>query len=166
MFDFIFKKNSDDSDDNKKKLQLGQGFYLTYEKASNHMDGFRPVNIVLKNSNDKECNYRITSQRGGIFMKFPGVEEGHWREGFEGGLLPVVFFDLAFSEFYDGISYVQWEIQPDGRYFEDEDGFGAEHFPEIWLYSAMNTKGEFIQPFTEKYPEGFIEKCKICRCLR
>jgi len=42
---------------------------------------------------------------------------------------------------------VEWTLQPDGRYFEDEDGFGAENCEEITLYSYIDTNGIFTEPF-------------------
>ena len=38
--------------------------------------------------------------------------------------------------------------QPDGRYFEDDDGFGAEKCEEIILYAYLNEKGRVVTPFS------------------
>lgn len=160
MFSFIFNKSNESMDEGKQKKQLGQGYYLTFDMVSNMMGGYHPVNIVLKNSNDKKCNYRITDKLGN-FVKFPGVEKGNWEKELEGEFYAAVRFTFSVSKFVDGISHVIWLLQPDGRYFEDEHGFGGENCSEIILYSAMNTKGEFIRPFTEKYLEG----CGECYML-
>ena len=40
-----------------------------------------------------------------------------------------------------------WEIQPDGRYWADGDGFGAESDYEIQLYSYLDVQGKFTAPF-------------------
>ena len=42
-----------------------------------------------------------------------------------------VKFVFWISPYQDGKACVRWLIQPDGRYFEDEDGYGAEHCEEI-----------------------------------
>ena len=39
------------------------------------------------------------------------------------------------------------EIQPDGRYWMDEDGFGMEDDEEIWLCADIDEEGRFITPF-------------------
>ena len=40
-----------------------------------------------------------------------------------------------------------WQIQPDGRYWEDDDGFGGTSDDEIDLYARMDETGHFIEPF-------------------
>ncbi len=40
-----------------------------------------------------------------------------------------------------------WQIQPDGRYWEDSDGFGGSSDPEIDLYARLDETGTFIEPF-------------------
>lgn len=40
-----------------------------------------------------------------------------------------------------------WEVQPDGRYWEDEDGFRGTSDPEVKLYSHIDTLGCFSAPF-------------------
>lgn len=153
-------KISQETVEGAHKRQLGQGYYLTYDMESNMMGGYHPVNIVLKNSNDENCNYRITDKLGN-FVNFPGVKKGDWEKELDGKFYATVMFTFWISEFVDGISYVIWILQPDGRYFEDEDGFGGENCSEIELYSAMNTKGEFIYPFTNERIEG----CGNCYML-
>lgn len=73
--------NASDKEENEgtKNQQLGQGYYLTYDMDSNMMGGYHPVNIVLKNSNDEKCNYRITDKLGN-FVNFPGVKSGNWEK--------------------------------------------------------------------------------------
>ncbi|MCH5251493.1 MAG: hypothetical protein J1F22_00845 [Lachnospiraceae bacterium] len=40
-----------------------------------------------------------------------------------------------------------WMIQPDGRYYADDDGFGAENQSEIQLYAFLDDEGRFEGPF-------------------
>ena len=40
-----------------------------------------------------------------------------------------------------------WEIQPDGRYWEDEDGFGGTSDAEVTLYTFLDENGDFTGPF-------------------
>lgn len=146
-------REANEPDKNKHSMELGDGFYLEYDYVSNMMGGNHPINIWLKNRSDKKCSYQITDELGN-FVKFPGAVKGEWVKELDGEFYSAVQFTFSASKFVDGISYVIWLVQPDGRYFEDEDGFGGENFSEIRLYSKMNTKGEFICPFTDEYFKG------------
>lgn len=88
-----------------KKRELGQGYYLTYNKESNMVGGYHPVNIVLKNSNDEKCNYQITDELGN-FINFPGAKKGEWENKLEGKFYSTVRYTFSVTDFIDGISYV------------------------------------------------------------
>lgn len=40
-----------------------------------------------------------------------------------------------------------WEVQPDGRYWADEDGFGGTSDEEVTLYTFLDENGDFTGPF-------------------
>ena len=48
----------------------------------------------------------------------------------------------------NGIFALSWMLYPDGRYFEDEDGFGGEDNDELKVYCIMDDNLEVIRPFT------------------
>ena len=48
----------------------------------------------------------------------------------------------------NGIFALSWMLYPDGRYFEDEDGFGGEDNDELMVYCIMDDNLEVIRPFT------------------
>ena len=50
-------------------------------------------------------------------------------------------------EFRDGRAEVDWTICPDGSYFADEDGYGAEDCKELTAKAVINRKGEVLVPF-------------------
>jgi hypothetical protein len=84
----------------------------------------------------------------GKIIDFPGVvEEKVWTDEFLGTLSPYVRYRTEFNKCADGTYIMLWEIQPDGRYWADSDGFGAEHDSEIILYSYIDDKGNFLEPF-------------------
>lgn len=142
----LFQKRGSSGKD-KSITTLGDGFYMEYDHVLNGLGGYHPVNIVLKDS--RKHAYQITNANG-WFTDFPGTKEGEWEERLDARmLLPIVSYTFSVSSFVNGICYVSWMVQPDGRYFEDEYGFGAENFSEIELYSKMDTKGKFICPFQE-----------------
>ena len=43
---------------------------------------------------------------------------------------------------------VRWEINPDGRFYCDEDGFGMTNDKEINLYGVIDRKGKVVKNFT------------------
>ena len=61
--------------------------------------------------------------------------------------MSVVEFRFWIYEYKDGKASVEWTLQPDGGYFEDEDGFGGENCEEITLCSHIDTNGIFTEPF-------------------
>ncbi len=55
--------------------------------------------------------------------------------------------------FYNNIALVSWTLYPDGRYFADEDGFGAEDNNETTVYGYMNSHGKMLIPFQDMTEE-------------
>jgi hypothetical protein len=49
--------------------------------------------------------------------------------------------------FINGVALVSWTLYPDGRYFEDEDGFGGENCRETTIYGFIDTHGRVKIPF-------------------
>ena len=50
-------------------------------------------------------------------------------------------------EFKDGRAEVEWTVCPDGSFFSDGDGFGAEDCKELTVKAVINRKGEVLVPF-------------------
>ena len=53
-------------------------------------------------------------------------------------------WDLKFK---DGITAIIWTLYPDGQYFADEDGYGAENNREERVVAIMDTDLNIIEPF-------------------
>lgn len=51
-------------------------------------------------------------------------------------------------QYKNGVAEVRWEINPDGRFYCDEDGFGMTNDKEINLYGAIDRKGMVVRKFT------------------
>ena len=45
---------------------------------------------------------------------------------------------------------VEWQLNPDGMYYRDEDGFGMTDDEEINLYGTIDRKGKVVKKFTLK----------------
>ena len=56
-------------------------------------------------------------------------------------------FPVLFGRFRDGKAEVTWEINPDGRYYMDEDGYGMTDDEEIELVGIVDRTGKVIQKF-------------------
>ncbi len=100
--------------------------------------------------NDPEHNYqKVIVNHDGFFADFPGIVQGRWTRyligefDFDEGR---VCFRTSFEKQGDGYRCL-WEVQPDGRYWADGDGFGAENDSEIILYADLDAGGVFKEPF-------------------
>lgn len=56
-------------------------------------------------------------------------------------------YHFGINEFKDGVAYLSWTLQPDGRYYADEDGFGVEDDDEINFYAFIDTQANILIPF-------------------
>lgn len=129
------------------QFPLGNGFYWEFEQVRNGYGGYKTVNAYLLKVDDP-CFRRCIVNGEGEIQNFPGFKERTWERQLEFPMAAQrVSFVFWISPYQDGKACVRWLIQPDGRYFEDEDGFGAEHCDEIEVYSFLNEQGEFTVPF-------------------
>ena len=65
-------------------------------------------------------------------------------------------YGFGIEAFSNGVALVWWTLYPDGRYFEDEDGFGGEPCNETTVYAFMDTLGRMVIPFQNMSPEELI----------
>ena len=109
----------------------------------------RGDSVILKINNTEERKTII--HENGDFSDFPGIAVEDMDEINDylqnGSLAPNVRYSTAFTPTKDGGWHVTWCVQPDGRYWEDEDGYGGENDKEINLYSHLSDDGRFTQPF-------------------
>lgn len=129
------------------RFKLGNGFYWEFEQVRNGYGGYKTVNAYLLKMDDPDFRRCIVNHAGEI-QNFPGFKDRSWEKELQipAGSQRVNFVFWIFP-YQDGKASVRWLLQPDGRYFADEDGFGAEHFDEIELYSTLDEDGKFTEPF-------------------
>ena len=83
----------------------------------------------------------------GIIMGFPGLAHPELIELYCNEYVGKrIRFRSDISKLGDQYALI-WQIQPDGRYWEDEDGFGCTPDDEINLYARLDDEGKFIEPF-------------------
>lgn len=89
----------------------------------------------------------IIDSRGNI-QNFPGVmKEDFWVKHVAPNYLKQqVRFRSSFEKRENGWIFL-WQLQPDGWYWADEDGFGAEKDSEVILYTHVDLDGNFTGPF-------------------
>ena len=51
-------------------------------------------------------------------------------------------------QYKNGVAEVRWQLNPDGMYYRDEDGFGMTDDEEVNLYGAIDRKGKVVEKFT------------------
>ena len=108
---------------------------------------------------DEERGIRkmLVNQEGNI-QNFPGIiRENFWvEEVTERSMEPKVRFRTYF-EFQGNGWTMYWQVQPDGRYWGDDGGFGIENDEEVILQASVDMDGCFTGPFriysmgSEKY---------------
>jgi len=131
-------------------VELGDGMYLTYSERSNYKGGLRKSDITLW-AEPETMIEKITD----IFGYFFYPAEINDVEGFRTGyrkMGPQVEYMCRVYPFENEHALFQWVYQPDGRYFEDDWGFGGEDCEEIVLYALMDKKGRFVTPFSVNKP--------------
>lgn len=106
----------------------------------------------------RDIHKKIVDKYGNI-LGFPGVkQEDFWaREVSPDSLKPQIRFPTDFER-RGGRIIMLWQIQPDGRYWEDDDGFGAGS-EEVTLYAFLDEKGDFDGPF-RIYRVGIHKYCE------
>ena len=128
----------------KKKV----GFSASYT-LGNHLYRSRGEKVSIEFDNAKRGIHKQIIDDSGRILQFPGIiQEEFWiKEINMGSLEPVVRYRSSFQTIGNGNYRMIWQIQPDGRYWEDEDGFGAESDAEIELYADIDEDGNFLGPF-------------------
>lgn len=55
------------------------------------------------------------------------------------------FFPTMIRSFKDGKAELEWQINPDGRYYMDDDGFGMTDDEEVALYGTIDRTGRVVE---------------------
>lgn len=62
-------------------------------------------------------------------------------------------YQFSIWKFTNGVALVCWTLYPDGRFFEDENGFGGECCNETTISAYIDTLGNIIIPFQDMNSE-------------
>jgi len=58
-----------------------------------------------------------------------------------------IHFPSFIRGFHNGVAQVDWQLNPDGRYYMDDDGFGMTDDEEIEIYGFIDTEGRVLVKF-------------------
>lgn len=142
----VVKDNKTQIEETKnKEPQLSQ--WTTF---GNHLYRHKGEVAAVEFVNEEYGIRKLIVDDNGYIQNYPGLENPEeWLDAWESkrALEPQIRFRTDFERMEDNTILMVWEIQPDGRYWEDEDGFGGEADLEILLYTYLDEKGNFTAPF-------------------
>lgn len=77
-------------------------------------------------------------------------------------------FPSFIYEFEHGVAEVSWQLNPDGRYYMDEDGYGMTDDQEITIYGFIDRRGNVLIKFhaINKYKELDADRKEAERIVR
>ena len=58
-----------------------------------------------------------------------------------------VHYPTRVRNFENGVAQVSWQLNPDGMYFMDEDGFGMTDDDEVEIYGFIDRQGKILVKF-------------------
>ena len=58
-----------------------------------------------------------------------------------------IHFPSFIRWFHNGAAQVDWQLNPDGRYYQDDDGYGMTDDEEIEIYGFIDTNGNVLVKF-------------------
>ena len=56
-------------------------------------------------------------------------------------------FPTVIRRFHGGVAMVTWQLNPDGRYYMDEDGYGMTDDEKIELVGKIDREGKVVEKF-------------------
>ncbi len=127
-----------------EKLHLSK--YLVAEPHSEYI--FKVDYTVIFTNEEKNITKQIVDKDGNI-PDFPGVEytDKLKEELGKRVIKPVVKYEAVFEKVNDDKIIMVWTVRPDGRYWMDSWGFGAEDYESLSLYTYIDSNGNFTMPF-------------------
>lgn len=93
-----------------------------------------PEDLTLQNVEDKDIEWNSLS----------GLDENC----IERAKSRNAFYPTNIRGFRHGTAEVEWQLNPDGRFFMDEDGFGMTDDEEVSLIGRIDRAGKIVKRFT------------------
>jgi len=106
---------------------------------------YEKAEVIFTHPEKAICRTIVSSY--GYICDFPGIDETVPEEYASIARDASISFRTDFERCPDGNIQMLWEIQPDGRYWEDEDGYGGTSDEEVILWTMLDAEGRFTGPF-------------------
>ncbi len=127
-----------------KKIYLDK--YFVGKPHSDYL--FKVDCSVIFTNEEKGIVKQIVDNNGNI-ADFPGIEytDKLSEEIDKSSIKPTVKYEASFEKVDGDKIMMVWTVRPDGRYWADSWGFGAEDYESLSLYTYIDSDGNFTTPF-------------------
>lgn len=132
-----------------EQRDLGEGMTLVNQVVGEY---WKPRYLM---DNEARCAYEFMS--GDEVLQVVSDEDVDWdslkgipHDALDRAKAHSFHFPGHIYQYKNGVAEVEWQLNPDGMYYRDEDGFGMTDDEEINLYGAIDRKGKVVKKFTLK----------------
>ena len=129
-----------------KTEDLGEGMAVLYQ----NIWGYYKPRFVL-NHNDKTAFEFMDNYMCLVTVSGEDINWGSLKKLSEEAIGRAECLSFQFPSFVrgfqNGVARVDWQLNPDGRYYMDDDGFGMTDDEEIDIYGFIDTKGNVLVKF-------------------
>lgn len=124
-------------------------YFSKYCVSEPHSEYLFKVDYTVSFTNEEKGISKQIIDKDGNILNFPGVE---WSDELKEELgrstvKPIVKYEARFEKVDDSKFIMVWTVRPDGRYWMDSWGFGAEDYESLSLYTYIDANGDFTMPF-------------------
>lgn len=146
--------------ENLRGLDGGEGMAFFFGKGPKNYE------FVIANTTTRQWR-KMSSQDGALLVGNEEIDYDAIHSTFRQGCCNVDDKVVRYAGlnrwdgFKDGVCAISWVLYPDGRYFEDNDGFGSESHGEETVYAIINTDLEIVVPF-----RPMADVAKILKMMR
>ena len=129
-----------------KNEDLGEGMAVLYQ----NIWGWYKPRFVL-NHNDKTAFEFMDSDQCLVTVSSEDIDWSSLKKLPDEAIKRAECLSFQFPsfirEYRNGVARVDWQLNPDGRYYMDDDGFGMTDDEEIEIYGFIDTKGNVLVKF-------------------
>lgn len=149
----VDEKKKEVSTSGLSELVGRSGLYAGDGMAIFFSEGFRNKEFYVANTKTGKVR-KFVDKMGNVLIDTSSIDmEAIKREcsnGFSNAQRRLTQYENMnrWDSFKNGLCALSWTLYPDGLYFADEDGFGAECCNEETVYAIINTNLEIVKPFT------------------
>jgi hypothetical protein len=146
--------------DNYRRENLGENMEVV---NTLFIDYWKPRFLL---DHDTKCAYEFMNENA----SFVGVEDSDidWaslktipEEYLERVESRNACFPSFIRSFKNNVAEVCWQLNPDGRYWMDEDGFGMTPDEEFNIYGFIDRTGKVVIPYQAVRDEGQLNRMRI-----